>query len=66
MSDGEDEVTEMQPLDDKKEKAIAQISKEELERRALENMPVIADSEISPAAHLFANHDEQDDLNLFE
>jgi hypothetical protein len=34
------------------------LSKEELERRQLENVPVIADSEISPAAYLFQNQEE--------
>ena len=64
-SDGEDhdEVQE----DDRKEKGVvAQLTQEEIERRQLENAPVIGDSEISPAAYLFQNHDEQDDLNLFE
>jgi len=42
------------------------VSKEEIERRQLENVPVIADSEISPAAYLFQNQEEQDDLNIFE
>ena len=42
------------------------MSKEELERRQLENAPVIGDSEISPAAYLFHNQEEHDDLNLFE
>ena len=63
-SDGEDN-DEIQQ-DDKKDKAVAQLSQEEIERRQLENAPVIGDSEISPAAYLFQNHDEQDDLNLFE
>lgn len=47
LSDGEDEVTE----DNKVEKKT--LTKEEIERRQLENLPVIADSEISPAAYLF-------------
>jgi hypothetical protein len=42
------------------------MTREELERQQLENTPVIADSEISPAAYLFHNQEEQDDLNLFE
>ena len=46
QSDDEDEIavvaTTKQPL-----------SKEEIERRQLEHVPVIADSEISPAAYLF-------------
>ncbi len=42
------------------------MTKEEIERRSLENVPVIADSEISPAAYLFQNQEEQDDLNIFE
>ena len=31
------------------------LTKEEIERRQLEHVPVIADSEISPAAYLFQN-----------
>lgn len=42
------------------------LSKEEKEKRELENAPVIADSEVSPAAYLFQNQEEQDDLNIFE
>lgn len=42
------------------------LTKEEIERRQLEHAPVIADSEISPAAYLFQNQEEQEDLNLFE
>lgn len=64
-SDGEDNDEDIQ-TDDKKDKAVAKLTQEEIERRQLENAPVIGDSEISPAAYLFQNHDEQDDLNLFE
>ncbi len=48
------------------EKAQVVVSQSEIERRQLENAPVIADSEISPAAYLFQNQEEQDELNLFE
>ena len=64
-SDGEDN-DEVQEDDQKEKKVVAQLTQEEIERRQLENAPVIGDSEISPAAYLFQNHDEQDDLNLFE
>jgi len=59
LSDGEEE----QELEVVQEEPV---SKEELERRQLENLPVIADSEVSPAAYLFQNQVEQDDINLFE
>jgi hypothetical protein len=59
LSDGEEE-QEIEVVQEE------QISKEELERRQLENLPVIADSEVSPAAYLFQNQVEQDDINLFE
>jgi hypothetical protein len=58
LSDGEEEEIEVVQEE--------QVSKEELERRQLENLPVIADSEVSPAAYLFQNQVEQDDINLFE
>ena len=32
----------------------------------MENTPVIADSEVSPAAFLFQRPEEQDELNLLE
>ena len=35
------------------EATVKPLSKEEIEKRQLENAPVIADSEISPAAYLF-------------
>jgi hypothetical protein len=41
-------------------------NKEEAERRELELAPVIGDSEISPAAYLFQNQEEHDEVNLFE
>lgn len=68
---GSDEEPDIQVEDDKlgknKQVAVAeQPSQEEMERRQLEHAPVIADSEISPAAYLFHNQEEQDDLNLFE
>ena len=66
QSDGEDDDIVDASNDENKKKQVAKISQEEVERRQLENAPVIADSEISPAAYLFQNHDEQDDLNLFE
>ena len=51
LSDGEDEVKEDNQVAavDKQQ----QMSQEEIEKRQLENLPVIADSEISPAAYLF-------------
>ena len=39
---------------------------EEIEQEKLKDLPVIADSEISPAAYLFQNQEEHDELNLFE
>jgi hypothetical protein len=32
----------------------------------LESAPVIPDSEVSPAAYIFQNQEEHDDLNLYE
>ena len=58
LSDGEEEEIEVVQEE--------QVTKEELERRQLEHLPVIADSEVSPAAYLFQNQVEQDDINLFE
>lgn len=46
--EGEKEIKE-----DKKEIAVRKFTKEELEREQLKDLPVIADSEISPAAYLF-------------
>lgn len=66
QSDDEDDIVPAENDDKGKSQVVAEVSKEELERRQLENAPVIGDSEISPAAYLFQNHDEQDDLNLFE
>jgi hypothetical protein len=69
-SDDEDSAEiQTSAIDDKLGKQVAvadHISQEEIERRQLEHAPVIADSEISPAAYLFHNQEEQDDLNLFE
>lgn len=45
-SDDEDEA----PVEENK---VVPLSAEEIERRRLKDMPVIADSEISPAAYLF-------------
>ena len=42
------------------------MSQEEIERRKLQDLPVIADSEISPSAYLFQHQEEHDELNLFE
>ena len=55
-SDDEDEIKVSPPPPTATE--IAKVSREEHERRQLENAPVIADSEISPAAYLFNNQDE--------
>jgi hypothetical protein len=52
-SDNEEEIQVSPPPQTATE--LAKISKEEFERRQLENAPVIADSEISPAAYLFNN-----------
>ena len=49
QSDDEDE----HEIKTENEVATTRLTKEEQERRNLENMPVIADSEISPAAYLF-------------
>ena len=46
QSDDEDEA----PVEENK---IVPMSQEEIERRKLKDLPVIADSEISPAAYLF-------------
>jgi hypothetical protein len=48
------------------EKPVKTLTREEIEQKNLENAPVIADSEISPAAYLFQNQEDQDDLNIFE
>jgi hypothetical protein len=58
-SDDEDEVTQ-------EENKMVPMSQEEIERRKLKDLPVIADSEISPAAYLFQHQEEHDELNLFE
>ena len=62
-SDDEDDLDVQPELQDdsykgkggKKGGEVAQLSQEEIERRQLENAPVIGDSEISPAAYLFHN-----------
>ena len=41
-------------------------SKAEQLARELENVPVIPDSECSPAAYIFQQHEEKDDLGLYE
>ena len=48
LSDGEDDVVEENQVAVKKP-----LTREEIERQQLEHVPVIADSEISPAAYLF-------------
>lgn len=65
QSDDEDEITQQQVQEVEKKKE-PEMSQEEIERRQLEHAPVIGDSEISPAAYLFHNQEEHDDLNLFE
>ena len=42
------------------------LTAEEIAQKELEDAPVIPDSEISPAAHMFMNQEEQDDLNIYE
>ena len=42
------------------------LTPEEIAQKELEQTPVIPDSEISPAAHLFLNQEDQDDVNLYE
>lgn len=42
------------------------VSREEELARTLENVPVIPDSEVSPAAFIFKHTEEHDDLNLYE
>ena len=42
------------------------LTAEEIAQRELEAAPVIPDSEISPAAHIFTHQEEQDDLNIYE
>lgn len=42
------------------------VSREEEQARNLENVPVIPDSEVSPAAYIFQQTEEHDDLNLYE
>jgi hypothetical protein len=42
------------------------VSQEEEQSRQLENAPVIPDSEVSPAAYIFQQTEEHDDLNLYE
>lgn len=53
LSDGEDDVEI-----ESESKQVKTLSREELERKNLENAPVIADSEISPAAYLFQNQED--------
>lgn len=42
------------------------VSREQEQARQLENVPVIPDSEVSPAAYIFQQTEEHDDLNLYE
>ena len=44
----------------------APATKAELLARELENVPTIPDSECSPAAYIFQQHEEKDDLGLYE
>ena len=48
-----DDEGEKNQEDDKKEKQVKKKTLEEIEQEQLKNLPVIADSEISPAAYLF-------------
>ena len=59
QSDDEEEVTQ-------EENKVAQLTQEDIEKKKLKDLPVIADSEISPAAYLFQHQEEHDELNLFE
>jgi len=45
---------------------VAEVSREEEQARQLENVPVIPDSEVSPAAYIFQHTEEHDDLNIYE
>ena len=45
---------------------LTDLTPEEIAQKELEQTPVIPDSEISPADHLFVNHEDQDDVNLYE
>ncbi len=54
LSDDEDEVEDDKNQIEKQKP----LTNEEIERRHLEHAPVIADSEISPAAYLFQNQED--------
>jgi hypothetical protein len=55
LSDDEDDIKQDSQSLAKVAEHSPQLSKQEIERRQLENVPVIADTEISPAAYLFHN-----------
>ena len=58
LSDGEEDNDIDSTTSSQNQVAVRQtkkLSREEEERKKLENVPVIADSEISPAAYLFQN-----------
>ena len=57
-----DDENEIQP----ESQQVRALTPEEIAQKELERTPVIPDSEISPAAHLFVNHEDQDDVNLYE
>lgn len=77
-SDDEDETFEVEPVGDspsKSEQNRAEnndmavepiITSEEIARQELDSAETIPESEVSPAAFLFKNHDDQDDLNIYE
>ena len=56
----EEEMDEIEIGDGKpKEKELTEVEKEALE---LANIPTIPDSEVSPAAYIFQNQEDRDDL----
>ena len=48
------------------ENQVRALTPEEIAQKELEAAPVIPDSEISPAAHMFMNQEQQDDINIYE
>ena len=57
LSDDEGEETATRGSEDANQRALVE---------QLENTPAIPDSEISPAAYLFQQHEEQEEMNMFE
>ena len=48
------------------ERAVAEPSKAELIAQELADVPTIPDSEVSPAAFIFQQQEERDDLGIYE